>query len=420
MGDDALWRLPGTVRFRITFIAAMVVAAVLTATAFGLVAAQRRQLTDSLDMALVQRAEEILALVASTDGASGGLSASNPDGFALVVGHDGETLAATTTAIGVPKELLAIPPVELQQIRTVQVIPSDDETFRVLSRRVTLSSGPATLHVGEGLDDINESIQALVGSLIIAIPLVVAVLAFLIWWLVGRALAPMEAIRTEVALIGETDLDRRVPEPDTRDEVGRLARTMNSMLQRLEDAAKRQRQFVADASHELRSPLTRMRTEIEVDIANPETADDSLTRQSMLEELIAMQSLVDDLLYLARIDAGEVRSQLAAVDLDDLVLREAEALRRRGTVEVDTTSVSAAEVDGDEKQLSRAIRNLIENAERYASRKVLLSLRETANVAVLRVANDGPSIPSERSDEIFNRFSRLDDARTQSSGGAGL
>ena len=129
-----------------------------------------------------------------------------------------------------------------------------------------------------------------------------AVLALLTWVLVGRTLRPVERIRAEVAGIGGTDLDRRVPVPAGDDEVSRLATTMNDMLARVERAQARQRRFVADASHELRSPMTRMRTELEVDLAHPDTADPEATHRSVLEEVVGLQQLVDDLLVLARSD----------------------------------------------------------------------------------------------------------------------
>ena len=146
------------------------------------------------------------------------------------------------------------------------------------------------------LDDIDESVSTLARSLLVGIPLVVAALALLLWWVVGRTLRPVEAIRAEVADIGGRDLHRRVPVPPGDDEVARLARTMNDMLERVDDAAQRQRRFVADASHELRSPLTRIRTELEVDLAHPGEADLLATHASVLDETVGLQRLADDLL----------------------------------------------------------------------------------------------------------------------------
>jgi signal transduction histidine kinase len=243
-----------------------------------------------------------------------------------------------------------------------------------------------------------------------------------VWWLVGRTLRPVEAIRREVAGIGAggAGLDRRVPVPAGDDEVSRLARTMNGMLDRIEDAARRQQRFVADASHELRSPLARVRAEVEVDLAHPGGADPDATAASVLAEVVAMQHLVDDLLALARADAGVDAGERGPVDLDDLVDRQARRLRAAGRVAVDSRGVSAAQVVGDRDQLARAIGNVVDNAARHARTTVTLAVREDGGTAVVSVADDGPGIPPERRDDVFERFHRLDGARTAPAGGAGL
>ena len=164
--------------------------------------------------------------------------------------------------------------------------------------------GGGVVYVGAALDDVDESITELRTSLLLIVPAATAVLAVLVWTVVGRTLRPVERIRAEVASIGLGDLDRRVPEPTGDDEIARLAVTMNEMLARLERAVRRQQQFVADASHELRTPLTRMRTELEVDERQAARADAAATRRSLLEEIAALQRLIDDLLVLARTDAG--------------------------------------------------------------------------------------------------------------------
>ena len=165
------------------------------------------------------------------------------------------------------------------------------------------------VHVGASLEDVNESTGALIRALAVGVPAVAVALALLVWLLVGRTLAPVEGIRAEVAAIGASELHRRVPRPGTGDEIDGLAETMNGMLDRLEGASERQQQFVADASHELRSPLTRIRAEIEVDLANPERADPQATLRSVLAEATELEGLADDLLVLARTDAGAAKTR---------------------------------------------------------------------------------------------------------------
>jgi signal transduction histidine kinase len=305
-------------------------------------------------------------------------------------------------------------------VRTVDDV-SGEGPFHVASVLGTDAGGdPVVVHVGAPLDDISESTGALTRSLVLAVPAVTLLLAALVWALVGRTLRPVEAIRREVDGIGAAGLDRRVPVPPADDEVGRLAHTMNAMLDRIEDGTLRQQRFVADASHELRSPLARIRAEIEVDLEHPEGADPAATSRSVLAETIGMQHLVDDLLALARSDAGAAPARRAPVDLDDIVDRQARRLRADGRVEVDGTGIGAARMLGDADQLARAVGNVIDNAVRHASSTVALSVTAAGDDAVVAVSDDGPGIPPDRRAEVFERFARLDGARARDGGGTGL
>jgi signal transduction histidine kinase len=249
----------------------------------------------------------------------------------------------------------------------------------------------------------------------VAVPVSTAVLAGLIWWLVGRVLRPVDAIRTEVDRISASRLDRRVPEPPTTDEIARLARTMNAMLDRLDRSAERQRRFVADAAHELRSPLARVRAELEVDAAHPASADLQATHASVLTQAVALQRLVDDLLLLARGDSGVLHRSAGPVDLDDVVRR---VIGARRDPRMAVGDVAPVQVAGDAEQLERALRNLLDNAVRHARHRIVVSLAAQGGTAELTVADDGPGIPAAAADRVFERFTRLDDARTD--GGAGL
>ena len=419
-GERVLNRLRSSMRFRITALAAAAVALVLTFTAVALISVQRQQLTANLDSALVQRADDLTALLAFAEPQPTALGGADGDGFAQLVSTDGRVILASPNLSGVSAIPLGLDPGQTQAIRTVEGTPPDDDVFRLLSRRVDTVAGPAVLLLGASLDEVAENAGILAASLAVAIPLVVAMVAVVVWWLVGRTLAPVEGIRAEVAVIGSTELHRRVPEPTGDDEISRLAHTMNEMLDRLEDAVRRQQRFVADASHELRSPLTRMRAELEVDVARADTADLRATHESILEEVIGLQRLVDDLLQLARADAGVSSDRTERVDLDDLVLREARRVRANARVKVDISGVSAAQVVGDPNQLTRAVRNLVDNAERHAAGRIELTLAEVNGAALLTVSDDGPGIPADQRQRIFERFGRLDEARAQGTGGTGL
>jgi signal transduction histidine kinase len=417
--DRRLARLTGTVRFRITLAAALAVAVVLGLTGVWLVAHQRRVLTENLDDTLVIQARALAASVEDGPVPATLVPVADDDGIAQVVDSHGQVVSATPSVEGRPP--LAPPPEgHASVVRTVEDA-GDESPFHMASVRGTDAGGdPVVVHVGAPLDDIEESTAALTRSLLLAVPAVTLLLAALVWALVGRTLRPVEAIRREVDGIGAAGLDRRVPAPPAEDEVGRLARTMNAMLDRIEDGSRRQQRFVADASHELRSPLARIRAEIEVDLEHPEGADPTATSRSVLAETIGMQHLVDDLLALARSDAGAAPAGQAPVDLDDIVERHARRLRAGGRVAVDSTGVGAARVRGDADQLARAVGNVVDNAVRHARTTVALGVAASGNDAVVTVTDDGPGIPPDRRDEVFERFTRLDGARATVGGGTGL
>jgi signal transduction histidine kinase len=417
--DRRMARLTGTVRFRITLAAALAVAVVLGLTGVWLVAHQRRVLTENLDDTLVIQARALAAAVEDGQVPAMLVPVADDDGIAQIVDGDGHVVSATPSVEGRPP--LAPPPDgDDPVVRTVDDV-SGEGPFHVASVPGTDATGdPVVVHVGAPLDDIAESTQALTRSLVLAVPAVTLLLGALVWALVGRTLRPVEAIRREVDGIGAAGLDRRVPVPPADDEVGRLARTMNAMLDRIEDGTRRQQRFVADASHELRSPLARIRAEIEVDLEHPEGADPAATSRSVLAETIGMQHLVDDLLALARSDAGAAPARRAPVDLDDVVERQARRLRAGGRVAVDGTGIGAARVLGDADQLARAVGNVIDNAVRHARSTVALSVTASGDDAVVAVSDDGPGIPPDRRAEVFERFARLDGARARDGGGTGL
>jgi signal transduction histidine kinase len=255
--------------------------------------------------------------------------------------------------------------------------------------------------------------------LLIGLPLLLFVVAVTTWVMVGRALAPVDAIRREVDEISAAQLHRRVPQPDADDEIGRLAATMNRMLARLEDARNSQHRFVSDASHELRSPITTIRQHAEVALAHPDGTTTEELAEVVLAEEMRIQRLVEDMLLLARADE-HVPLPRAPVDLDDLAFEEAGRLRSTTSLRVDTAAVEAARVHGDADALGRLLRNLGENAARHASGRVDITLADLGDDVVLTVDDDGPGIPESERERVLQRFVRLDEARSRDDGGSGL
>ncbi len=395
------------IRIRITALAAAAVAVVLGVAAVALVNGQRRALTANLDDSLGIAADELAQASQAGELPSVLPVRIDDDAVLQVTSPDGTVLAATP---GHARIALLAPEGTGRKVRTVELAPSEPD-YRLLSQR----SGETVVHVGAPTDDIDESMAALRLGLAVALPLVVAALAALVWWLVGWTLRPVRAITSEVADIRADSLDRRVPVTLANDEIQGLARTMNDMLDRLQDAAQRQQRFVADASHELRSPLTRIRTELEVDARHPETADLAATHHSILDETRKLQALIDDLLLLARHDASTTpnRSTHRLVPLDDVVHDEASRTAATATVAVDTTGVEAVTVTGDADHLARAVRNLLDNAARYAASRISIALSETGGTAHLSISDDGPGIDPAHRHHIFERFTRLDPARAR-------
>ena len=384
--------VPRTLRARVSVLSALVVLVVLVAAAGLLVVVQRAALLEGLDDTL-DRQVEVVAGELRAGRSVDEEDLVTDDVVVEIVGADGgrRTVPADADDDG------------------------DDDPVRQVSRDV---DGTTVLVRGD-LEDVDESVGALLTALAVGVPLATAVLAGILWWAVGRALRPVEEIRRRVDAISGARLDRRVPEPAEPIEMARLARTMNAMLQRLQASAEEQRRFVADASHELRSPLARMRAELEVDVAHPESADPGATAASALAETVGLQRLVDDLLLLARGDAGALTPESVLLDLDDVV---AGCVRRAAPgATVDATDVRPVQVRGDRAQLERLVDNLLDNAVRHARSRVTVALGErSGGTAVLVVTDDGPGIAPEDRERVFERFTRLDEARSAGVGGAGL
>ena len=290
--------------------------------------------------------------------------------------------------------------------------------FAVQSSTVETAAGTAyTVVVASPLDGVKRSIDTLKGSLLTALPFVVALVALVAWLVVGRALQPVEAMRREVESITATTMHRRVPEPRTSDEISRLAHTMNAMLDRLETSAAQQRQFVSDASHELRSPIAAIRAELEVALRAGERADWPQVAEGVLEEENRLEVLVSDLLLLASVDEQNLSHEETPIDLRALAVAEAARSRRIAVTLLDSDAVY---VSGRGDQLARVIGNLLDNAARFAHHTVEVALDTDGRTVRLAVDDDGPGIAPHDRQRVFERFTRLDQSRARNAGGAGL
>jgi signal transduction histidine kinase len=296
----------------------------------------------------------------------------------------------------------------------------EDDPFLAIARYREIFGRSYKIVVTRSLEVVRESSQVVIGMLVIGIPLLLGVVGIVTWRVVGRSLAPVEAIRSEVETISTDELHRRVPTPPSKDEIARLAVTMNQMLGRLEEGQARQRRFVSDASHELRSPVASIRQHSEVVLAHPDNASVQELARVVLAEDLRMQRLVEDLLLLARMDERQAIGRRDVLDLDDVVFEEVYRVRQVTDKTIDTSRVSAGRVQGDRKQLSRLTGNILDNAARHAQSAIAVALAEENGEVIFRVDDDGGGVPAEEKERIFERFVRLEEARDRDSGGAGL
>jgi signal transduction histidine kinase len=336
--------------------------------------------------------------------------------FAQVLAADGSVVAASPNVRGVAAVVSIAPGEE----RVLDEAPVEDGPALVVASQTGLRGERVTVVVGRSLEAVTEATAAMLAVMAVAVPALLAVVGFITWLVVGRALAPVDAMRREVDAISTGELHRRVDEPPGDDEIVRLARTMNAMLERLHEGHRRERRLVSDASHELRSPISSIRQHEEVARSHPDTTTAAELASVVLEEGERLQRIVEDLLLLSGLDEGSLRIRTEPVDLDDIVLHEAKRLRTSTSLRVETDGVSAGRVRGDRAKLERLVRNLTENAARHARGVVALSLREEAGRVLLVVEDDGPGVPVDERERIFERFVRLDEARDRDSGGSGL
>ena len=269
--------------------------------------------------------------------------------------------------------------------------------------------------------DLESATRTLRNLLLVVFPLLLLVCALIAWRVIGAALKPVEELRSGAASIDGSSTDERLPVPPTRDEIAALATTLNEMLDRVAGARRTQRAFVADAAHELRSPLATMRTQLEV---ATRLGEGGRLPEDLLPEVARLSGLVEDLLLLARADDGGTSSArvTGAVELGELV---DEVAARYATARVPVRRAVAdglgpVSVDASYDDLYRALTNLVDNAVRHASSEVELSLEVVGGTARIGVTDDGHGIPEQDRERVFDRFTRLDEARDRDSGGTGL
>ncbi|PCE16203.1 hypothetical protein AUC47_09675 [Microbacterium sp. SZ1] len=397
------WR---SVRGRTTLGATLVVAVALLVGAFSFYGILSASIRATTERAAEQRVEE---LADRLDGPGGRDVRTLDDEIVQVIGPDGTVRAASE---------------EAQDELGSTALPSDGDTHTM-----TIDDKPMlvvsddlrddqTLVLAVPLDDDDEALSTVALLLAIAVPLLLVLVAVTTWLVTGRALRPVNRIREEVDGITAERLHRRVEVPSSSDEIAALATTMNGMLDRLDASATAQRRFVSDASHELRSPLATIRQHAELARTHPATTSLDELAEVASEEGLRLQGIVESLLLLARLDEG-AGSHAEPVDLDDLALGEVRRLRASG-LDVDGSGIAAARVQGDPRLLGQLLRNLADNAARHSRGRLAVGVAPVERHVFVTVEDDGSGVPPEERERIFERFVRLDEARSRDAGGSGL
>ncbi len=400
-----------SLRARITAATAAVLLPVLLVAGAAGIWAQRADLAAGVAVLAEDQARGLAS--DPPDATTGPALASDESIVQVVSVATGEVLGGSADAG--PTALLGAPPgSDPVHARISDPVPDEPDRYEAVALRS--ASGTSYVVVARSLESVDAATASTSLLLAAGVLLVLNATAVLTWRATGRALAPVESMRSRAASISADDLAGRLPVPASRDELDRLATTLNDLLARIHDSTRTERQFVADASHELRSPLATIRALLESDRLSPHPGGHEGLTDEVLLETGRLTLLVDDLLLLAR---GDARGPLPHQRVDLSALLRAE-VRRARAIQVRATVQDGLVVLGDPDTLAVAIRNLLDNAERFASRRVDLTADPDVGDILVSVTDDGPGVPADDRERIFERLVRLDDSRSRADGGAGL
>lgn len=413
------------VRKRSTAAAVAVVALALLMGGLVILALLDRALTATTESAAREKALDVIAQLSVDhdveDAMEYVISTGHAGQYVQLVDAAGTVIAGSEPrAAGKPLSALRPGPGELviQKVSSLPNIGNDDD-FHVVAAGGRVGNENVVVVVASSVQVQAETIATVALLMLGATPVLLTVVAVSVWLLVGRSLRQVERIRGQVDRINAERLDGRVDVPPTRDELEALALTMNTMLERLQASDREQRQFVSDASHELRSPLATLSAGVEIAAADPSGAMWQQMKDGLAGETVRMRYLVDDLLTLAKTNDGGLTLEAVDVDLDDVVDAEVRRLRAVSAHKI-TAELNPARITGDARRLAQVLRNVLDNADRHALSCIRISLRTAGGRAVVHVDNDGDPVPQADRERIFERFVRLDGSRSRERGGSGL
>jgi two-component system OmpR family sensor kinase len=410
------------IRLRLTLAFALAMAVVLAATGAFLHVRLAESLDEAIDERLQARAAELAPLVAEGEPLPSGVDEPDERFSQVVEPAAGRVLAGDHLSGPLLDRRALGKAASGARWFQVENVSGVDGRARVLATPVDVQ-GSVVLLVGESLEDRDETLTELLTLLLVVGPIALALASLLGYALATAAFRPVEAMRAEASSISASEPGRRLPLPDARDEVRRLGQTLNQMLERLESALERERAFVADAGHDLRTPLAALKAELELALRRPRTAAElEGAIRSAAEETDRLARLAEDLLLLARSDQRRLPLRLENVSTGDLMARVAErygaqAGRAARRIEVRDEPL---ELTGDPVRLEQALANLVENALRHGGGTVRLTAAERDGTVELHVVDEGAGFPAELLPHAFDRFTRGDAARSGEGAGLGL
>ena len=398
----------------------LVVLLTLVGGSFLLLGAYRGQLIDSLDVTLEQQVADRASLL-ETGGARDALvTVLQDEAFVWIGTKDGEVIAQGGAIFPLENPVPGLIGTTVDVSLLVEERkPNETERERMDLRIASAETAAGEVVLaGSELETIDKTVAGLARLFALAVPVMVAIVGALAWFITGRALQPVAAIRIQAEAISGMTLTERVPVPDSQDEIEDLAVTVNQMLDRLERHDTAIRQFSSDASHELKSPVANIRAMVETRSSTDPSWE--AARRSLVNETNRLGDLVDNLLFLASHQDDDRPQERTAVQLDELIFAEAELISETTQLRVDLSTIEPAAIAGSTADLRRLLRNLVDNASRHADQRIALSLQTTPQGVRLSVADDGDGVVEQDREKIFERFTRLDEARARDDGGTGL